>query len=199
VRIELSAEGLKAGTTEQQLVYRARVILASAQGLDLSEVVCQSGLSRPNCSIWRTGFVAGRLPGLHGRPGRRFPDHQPGVAPATRFFKYTLSANTPASTCISSWATWPPPGTRKLQLGPARSSVIGPFHVHLCLLVQPGGIPVQHLHPELNPRRHLALLEESVGDVKSCYIKLMFTGGYFSRQSDLVSGFQENEIDSRTG
>ena len=45
VRIELTIEEVqtltmlsKAGTTEQRLVQRARVILASAQGLDLPEV-----------------------------------------------------------------------------------------------------------------------------------------------------------------
>jgi len=52
VRIELRAEEKqtltmwsKAGTTEQRLAQRARAILASAQGLDLTEVVRQSGRS----------------------------------------------------------------------------------------------------------------------------------------------------------
>ena len=75
VRIELTTEEKqtltmwsKAGTTEQRLAQRALVILASAQGLDLPEVCRQSGLSRQNCSKWRTRFVAERLPGLQDRP-----------------------------------------------------------------------------------------------------------------------------------
>ncbi|MBW1991325.1 MAG: IS630 family transposase [Deltaproteobacteria bacterium] len=75
VRIELTAEErqtlsmwAKAGTTEQRLAQRARVILASAQGLGLAEVARQSGLSRQNCSKWRTRFVAERLSGLRDRP-----------------------------------------------------------------------------------------------------------------------------------
>lgn len=58
----------KAGTTEQRLAQRARVILASAQGLDLQEVACHSGLSRQNCSKWRARFEAKRLAGLQDRP-----------------------------------------------------------------------------------------------------------------------------------
>jgi putative transposase len=75
VRIELTAAEeqtltmwSKAGTTEQRLAQRARVILASAQGLDLPEVVHQSGLSHQNCSKWRVRFLAERLPGLQDRP-----------------------------------------------------------------------------------------------------------------------------------
>jgi transposase len=75
VRIELTPEEKqtltmwsKAGTTEQRLAQRARVILASAQGRDLPEVVRQSGLSRQNCSKWRRRFRAERLSGLQDRP-----------------------------------------------------------------------------------------------------------------------------------
>lgn len=74
VRIKLTTEEKqtltmwsKAGTTQQRLAQRARVILASAQGLDLREVVRQSGLSRQNCSKWRARFEAERLPGLQDR------------------------------------------------------------------------------------------------------------------------------------
>jgi putative transposase len=75
VRIELTPEEkqtltmwAKAGTTEQRLAQRAKVILFSAQGLDLPEVSRQSALSRQNCSKWRARFVAERLAGLRDRP-----------------------------------------------------------------------------------------------------------------------------------
>lgn len=75
VRIELTPEEkqtltmwAKAGTTEQRLAQRAKVVLFSAKGLDLPEVCRQSDLSRQNCSKWRARFVAQRLPGLQDRP-----------------------------------------------------------------------------------------------------------------------------------
>ncbi len=58
----------KAGTTEQRLAQRAKVILFSAQGLDLPEISRRSGLSSQNCSKWRVRFVTERLPGLQDRP-----------------------------------------------------------------------------------------------------------------------------------
>jgi transposase len=99
VRIELTPEEKqtltmwsKAGTTEQRRAQRARAILASAQGLDLPEVVRQSGLSRQNCSKWRVRFVAKRLPGLQDRPraGRSLT-----ISPELRLKVTALACTTP--------------------------------------------------------------------------------------------------------
>lgn len=57
-----------AGTTEQRMAQRAKVILLSAQGLRLPEVPQRSGLSRQNCSKWRVRFLSQRLQGLEDRP-----------------------------------------------------------------------------------------------------------------------------------
>jgi putative transposase len=122
VRIELTTEEeqtltmwSKAGTTEQRLAQRARVILASAQGLDLPEVVHQSGLSRQNCSKWRARFLAERLPGLQDRPraGRSLT-----ISPELRL-KVTALACTKPQDGSNAWTL------RKLEraLGVSNSSV----------------------------------------------------------------------------
>jgi len=122
VRIELTTEEeqtltmwSKAGTTEQRLAQRARVILASAQGQDLREVVHQSGLSRQNCSKWRARFVAERLPGLQDRPraGRSLT-----ISPELRL-KVTALACTKPQDGSNAWTL------RKLEraLGVSNSSV----------------------------------------------------------------------------
>lgn len=58
----------KAGTTEQRMAQRAKVILLSAQGLPLPDVAQGSGLSRQNCSKWRVRFLSQRLEGLKDQP-----------------------------------------------------------------------------------------------------------------------------------
>jgi putative transposase len=132
----------KAGTTEQRLAQRARVILASAQGLDLPEVVRQSGLSRQNCSKWRRRFLAERLSGLQDRPrkGRAL-----SISPELRLKVTALActkpqdgsnawtlrkleralgvSDSPVSTCISSWTTWPLTSTGRLP--PGLPNVVG--------------------------------------------------------------------------
>jgi putative transposase len=99
VRIELTPEEkqtltmwAKAGTTEQRLAQRARAILASAQGLDLPEVSLQSGLSRQNCSKWRSRFATERLSGLKDRPraGRSL-----GISPEVRLKVVALACTKP--------------------------------------------------------------------------------------------------------
>ena len=70
-RIELSDEEratlkmwASSGTTEQRMAIRARVVLAAAEGLPLTEISRRVGLSANNCLKWRKRFAEGRLEGL---------------------------------------------------------------------------------------------------------------------------------------
>lgn len=70
-----------AGTTEQRMAQRARVILLSAEGCSLERVSAGSGLSQQNCSKWRKRFLRERLEGLRdaprsGRPRRIRPEEK---------------------------------------------------------------------------------------------------------------------------
>jgi putative transposase len=79
-RIELSAEEMKtlrmwmrAGTTEQRLARRARVILSLAEGLPIREVGERCGMSEISVFKWKKRFLEMRLDGLpdekrRGRP-----------------------------------------------------------------------------------------------------------------------------------
>jgi putative transposase len=78
-RIELTAEEeetlrmwTRAGTTEQRLARRAKVILCCAQGLPIREVGEQCGLSQISVFKWKRRFLERRLDGLTDkqRPGR---------------------------------------------------------------------------------------------------------------------------------
>lgn len=78
-RIELTAEEeatlrmwTRAGTTEQRLARRARVILACARGLPIRAVSEQCGLSQISVFKWKKRFLERRLDGLvdEKRPGR---------------------------------------------------------------------------------------------------------------------------------
>ncbi len=110
----------KAGTTEPRLAQRARVILASAQGLDLPEVVRQSGLSRQNCSKWRRRFVAERLSGLQDRPRKGRPL---SISPELRLKVMALACTKPQDGS-NAWTL------RKLEraLGVSDSSVYRILH-----------------------------------------------------------------------
>ena len=80
VRIKLSREEeetlrmwVGAHKTEQRMAQRAKVILFSAEGLNLDEISTRSGLSPQNCSKWRVRFMKDRLDGLKDKPGRGRP------------------------------------------------------------------------------------------------------------------------------
>lgn len=57
-------------TTEQRLVLRARVVLASADGLGTREIARRLGVRPATVSKWRTRFAALRISGLMDKPGR---------------------------------------------------------------------------------------------------------------------------------
>ena len=78
-RIELTAEEeqtlrmwTRAGTTEQRLARRAKVVLCCAQGLPIREVGERCGLSQISVFKWKRRFLEKRLDGLADaqRPGR---------------------------------------------------------------------------------------------------------------------------------
>lgn len=64
---------VRAATTEQRIVLRARIILAAAGGLAGAEIARRLGVRPATVSRWRLRFLAGRLAGLQdrARPGRQ--------------------------------------------------------------------------------------------------------------------------------
>lgn len=81
-----------AGTTQQRMARRARVVLLSAQGLSLKEVTRLSGLSQQNCSKWRRRFLRERLAGLQDKPRRGRP---PVIPPKKKLAVTALACEKP--------------------------------------------------------------------------------------------------------
>ena len=59
---------VRSSTTEQRLVYRARLILLASQGLENKEVAKQMGCRAATVSKWRRRYFWHRLPGLDDAP-----------------------------------------------------------------------------------------------------------------------------------
>jgi len=55
------------GKIEQRYAQRAKVILLSSEGYTLPDIRLRSGLSRQNCTRWRTRFMKDRIEGLKDR------------------------------------------------------------------------------------------------------------------------------------
>ncbi len=79
-RIELSTEEaqtlrmwMRAGTTEQRLAHRARIILLLSEGLPVGEVSRQGGMSEISVFKWKRRFLEERLDGLADAPRRGRP------------------------------------------------------------------------------------------------------------------------------
>jgi transposase len=64
---------LRAGTSEQRMVERARIILAAAEGVGTNEIARERGTRAARVAKWRTRFGRDRLTGLVDapRPGAR--------------------------------------------------------------------------------------------------------------------------------
>lgn len=64
---------LRAGTSEQRMVERARIILAAADGVGTNEIARELGTRAARVAKWRTRFARDRLTGLADapRPGAR--------------------------------------------------------------------------------------------------------------------------------
>jgi transposase len=71
---------IAAGTSEQRLVLRARIVLAAAQGTPNAVIAAALGCSVPTVRTWRGRFVARGIPGLfdRARTGRP-PVHGPSA------------------------------------------------------------------------------------------------------------------------
>jgi len=89
---------VRAGTTPQKLVQRARIILLAAAGRPNAAIAREVGTSRPTVLLWRERFTRGGVPGLSyekPRPGRKpaiGPDRIKAVVDAT------LQTTPPAAT-----------------------------------------------------------------------------------------------------
>jgi AraC-like DNA-binding protein len=98
-RIELTAEEeqtlrmwTRAGTTEQRLARRARVILCCAQGLPIREVGERCGLSQISVFKWKRRFLEMRLDGLSDEQRRGRPA---SITAAQRLAVIDLATSTP--------------------------------------------------------------------------------------------------------
>ena len=75
-------EIVRAATSEQRMVTRARVVLAAAEGKPNRRIAAEVGLSERKVGVWRNRFAERRLEGLRDlpRPGKpRVYDHDKQV------------------------------------------------------------------------------------------------------------------------
>jgi transposase len=70
-RVELGTL-TRAGTTEQRIATRARIVLRAADGLANERIAAELGVSKMTVLLWRRRFEQERLAGLRDapRPGR---------------------------------------------------------------------------------------------------------------------------------
>ncbi len=63
---------VRAGTTEQRIATRARIVLAAADGLANERIAAEIGVHKMTVLLWRGRFLRNRLDGLADspRPGR---------------------------------------------------------------------------------------------------------------------------------
>jgi transposase len=83
---------VRAGTTPQRLVRRARVVLGSASGLGSRALARREQLSRTTVRRWLVRFVAKRCDGLQDRPRSGRPL---GIKPRTRALVVALACSRP--------------------------------------------------------------------------------------------------------
>ena len=83
---------VRAGTTPQRLVRRARVVLGSASGLGSRALARREQLSRTTVRRWLARFVAKRCDGLQDRPRSGRPL---GIKPRTRALVVALACSRP--------------------------------------------------------------------------------------------------------
>jgi transposase len=79
-----------AGTTEQRLAQRARVVLLAAEGLALEAISRRTGLGRQSCSKWRRRFLRDGIEGLRDKPR----SGRPSIIGAEKKLRVTALATT---------------------------------------------------------------------------------------------------------
>lgn len=84
---------IRAGTTPQRLVRRARLILGNANGLGSRALARQEHMSRTTVRRWLARFVAQRCDGLQDRPRSGRPL---AMTPTTRAFVVALACERPS-------------------------------------------------------------------------------------------------------
>src|ERR1700716_529806 len=84
---------LRAGTTPQRLVRRARLILGSAAGLGSRALARQEQMSRTTVRRWLARFMGKRCDGLQDRPRSGRPL---AITPTTRALVVALACERPA-------------------------------------------------------------------------------------------------------
>ena len=89
---------VRAGTTPQRLVRRARVSLGSAAGLGSRALARQERMSRTTVRRWLGRFATQRCAGLRDRPGRGRPKT---LTPATRALVVALACERPADRAVA--------------------------------------------------------------------------------------------------
>jgi transposase len=88
---------VRAGTTPQRLVRRARLILGSAAGLGSRALAHQEHMSRTTVRRWLARFASKRCDGLQDRPRSGRPL---GIKPATRALVVALACERPAERAV---------------------------------------------------------------------------------------------------
>ena len=94
----------------QKHVWRAKIILATADGCGTAEIMRRSGKSKPVVWRWQARFMTEGVSGL-----TRDKTRKPGKSPL------------PAATVqrVVDLALGPPPGTQNLGSGPVQATVLG--------------------------------------------------------------------------
>src|ERR1035438_9910237 len=71
---------IKAGTSPQRLVLRARIILAAAEGIPNAQIARDLGCSTATVRTWRGRFAAAGIPGIFDKPRSGRPEtHGPSA------------------------------------------------------------------------------------------------------------------------
>lgn len=90
---------IRAGTTPQRVVQRARIVLLAAEGVSNSEIARRVGVSRPTVLLWRERFLLAGSAGLERdapRSGRKSGRLSPTTVQAV--VETTLNTKPPAAT-----------------------------------------------------------------------------------------------------
>ena len=75
---------VRADTSEQRAVLRARIVLLADDRCSTQEIMDMVGVSKPVVVKWRSRFALDRMEGLRDAPGRGRPRFRGGATAVTR-------------------------------------------------------------------------------------------------------------------